>query len=119
MEIPKGQEALHLMKILYTISAIRMDKPNKEFSVSTVREKAKDMLDRKDLKLFADKPDLIRELLQTKDPVKISNDFVNTGLKLAEEAELGRGNAPKQHDSVLAQQAEGAKKPEEPVVKTN
>lgn len=119
MEIPKGQEALHLMKILYTISAIKMDKPNKEFSVSTVREKAKDMLDRKYLKLFADKPDLIRELLQTKDPVKISNDFVNTGLKLAEEAELGRGNAPKQHDSVLAQQAEGAKKPEEPVVKTN
>lgn len=119
MEIPKGQEALHLMKILYTISAIRMDKPNKEFSVSTVREKAKDMLDRKYFKLFADKPDLIRELLRTKDPVKISNDFVNTGVKLAEEAELGRGNAPKQHDSVLAQQAEGAKKPEEPVVKTN
>ncbi|MBQ2480366.1 MAG: hypothetical protein II516_03885, partial [Treponema sp.] len=39
----------------------KMDKPNKEFSVSTVREKAKDMLDRKYLKLFADKPDLIRE----------------------------------------------------------
>lgn len=119
MEIPKGQEALHLMKILYTISAIKMDNPNKEFSVSTVREKAKDMLDREYFKLFADKPDLIRKLLQTKDPVKISNDFVNTGVKLAEEAELGRGNAPKQHDPVLAQQAEGAKKPEEPVVKTN
>ncbi len=119
MEIPKGQEALHLMKILYTIAAIKTDRPNKEFSVSTVREKAKDMLDRKYFKLFADKPDLIRELLQTKDPVKISNDFVNTGVKLAEEAELGRGNAPKQHGPVLAPQAEGAKKPEEPVVKTN
>lgn len=119
MEPPKGQEALHLMKILYTVSSIQMDKPNKEFSVSTVREKATQMLNNKYFKLVADKPEEVRKLLQIKNPAKLSQAFVETGVRLGEEAGLAQGKAQKQQLHMSATQVEGAKKPEEQAIAAN